>query len=315
MKEILRKLKKIYLGLVYSIHYLIKFFVFICLDFNKEKSLETKLLLAVHSIEKGFGIQNTRMEFGKCNIEILQKAIVSYEKKGYKKNGFAYLSALSILETYIKYHLDRNIHDEYIESLTSFIKERNFQNIPTGFKIINNQTTPNDYLGLIKARHSIRAFSDKHVDEDIIINCIKLAQTAPTACNRQTVKVYYTMDKNKINSIGELMAGNKGFTNVNNYLVITSDVSAYTYWENGQWMTNAGIFIYSLVLALEYYNIGNCILQWIDNLKKDKILRKILNIPTNEHIVASIAIGHKMDEYKILYATRKDINDILVKVD
>lgn len=315
MKELLRKLKKIYLGLIYSIHYLIKFFVFVCLDFNKEKSFETKLLLAVHSIEKGFGIQNTRNEFGKCNIEILQKTIVSYEKKGYKKDGFAYLSALSILETYIKYHLDRNIHDSYIESLVSFIKERNFRSIPTGFKIINNQNTPNDYLGVIKARHSIRAFSDKHVDEDVIINCVKLAQTAPSACNRQTVKVYYTMNKKKIDLIGELMAGNKGFTNVNNYLVITSDVSAYTYWENGQWMTNAGIFIYSLVLALEYYNIGNCILQWINNLKKDKILRKVLNIPTNESIVASIAIGHKKDEYKILYASRKDINDILVKVD
>ena len=67
-------------------------------------------------------------------------------------------------------------------------------------------------------------------------------------------------------------------------------------------------------MALEYYNIGNCILQWINNLKKDKILRKVLNIPTNESIVASIAIGHKKDEYKILYASRKDINDILVKV-
>lgn len=314
MKDFLRKIKKIYLGFTYTTVYIIKFLIFVCLDFNKQKSLEAKLLLAVHSIEKGLGISNTRNEFGKRNIEILQKAIICFEKQKFNKNNFAYLSALNILNTYINYHLDKNIHDKYIENLISFLKERNFQNIPTGYKIITNQTTNNDYLNLIKNRHSIRSFNTGNIKEETIINCIKLAQTAPSACNRQTVKVYYTLNNEKIKTIENLMAGNKGFSNVNNYLVITSDISAYTYWENGQWMTNAGIFIYSLVLALEYYDIGNCILQWIDNIKKDKILRKLLNIPHNEHIVASIAIGQKLPKYKVLCAARKNIDDILVKI-
>ncbi len=42
-----------------------------------------------------------------------------------------------------------------------------------------------EYLNTAKRRHSVRAFSDKPVDQAIIENCIKAAGTAPSGANHQ----------------------------------------------------------------------------------------------------------------------------------
>ena len=55
-------------------------------------------------------------------------------------------------------------------------------------------------------------------------------------------------------------------------------------------------------------------LQWTTNLKNERELRKILNIPENEQIVLSLAIGYYKNNYKRLVATRKNISDFIIKL-
>lgn len=51
---------------------------------------------------------------------------------------------------------------------------------------------------------------------------------APSAYNRQSCKVYVYCAKNINNSLGEMIAGNKGFDDeVDNYFLVTSDKSFF----------------------------------------------------------------------------------------
>jgi len=42
-----------------------------------------------------------------------------------------------------------------------------------------------DFYDLVKRRHSIRSFSDRAVDKEVIENCLKAAGTAPSGANHQ----------------------------------------------------------------------------------------------------------------------------------
>ena len=113
------------------------------------------------------------------------------------------------------------------------------------------------------SRHSMRQFESKSINIEDVEKAIKIAQKAPTACNRQASKVYLYKDKATNDALGELIAGNTGFQQeVPNYLVVTADVSAfYDTFERNQVYVEAGLFSMALVEALHYYGIGSCILQ------------------------------------------------------
>ena len=127
------------------------------------------------------------------------------------------------------------------------------------------------------SRHSMRQFESKSINIEDVEKAIKIAQKAPTACNRQASKVYLYKDKATNDALGELIAGNTGFQQeVPNYLVVTADVSAfYDTFERNQVYVEAGLFSMALVEALHYYGIGSCILQNGEYYKKNKKFKEI----------------------------------------
>jgi hypothetical protein len=47
-----------------------------------------------------------------------------------------------------------------------------------------------DLSGFFASRHSIRQFSDKPVDLEMIVRAVRMAQKTPSVCNRQAARVY-----------------------------------------------------------------------------------------------------------------------------
>ena len=60
----------------------------------------------------------------------------------------------------------------------------------------------------------MRQFESKSINIEDVEKAIKIAQKAPTACNRQASKVYLYKDKATNDALGELIAGNTGFQQV-----------------------------------------------------------------------------------------------------
>ena len=91
----------------------------------------------------------------------------------------------------------------------------------------------------------------------------KTGNETPSACNRQSCKVYFYKDKNVNEEFRNIISGNTGFDwEVQNYIAVTSNISAfYDPFERNQVYVYSGIFIMDLVEALRYYGIASCILQ------------------------------------------------------
>lgn len=78
------------------------------------------------------------------------------------------------------------------------------------------------------ARHSVRQFSERRLPVKRIKDAVKLSQTAPSACNRQSTRIIYISDREKCKKILEIQGGAKGHT-LTDLLLAARNLSLYRY--------------------------------------------------------------------------------------
>lgn len=140
-----------------------------------------------------------------------------------------------------------------------------------------------------------------------------MAQTAPSACNRQPTRVHIIENKELIKQCLSLQNGNRGFGNLADKLLIVTGnlqtvLGSQEYFDLN---TNVGIFIMNLSYSLHYYEIAHCILNWYALPKTDKNLRKIVEIPEEETVVSFIVCGKAPKEFKIAESPRVPVDEII----
>lgn len=284
--------------------------------------IQFELTVGVHSLEKGLSFRNKKKGFGEAKAMKQLATLLNYLKKGYPYNNYAVLETIAIIKAYLTYKQSVGETNSKIEQLYQqclhFIANISDNYCDAGVDIIKKEvlTCQNKEAiqSLFKNTRSIRNY-DKSiaVTEDEIKSAISLSRMAPSACNRQPVKVYYTMDFKKNEEISKLVPGNRGFENeIPNFLVVTSAKNFFDLFEYNQWFVNGGIFLSYLRLALHTVNIGSCIFQWA--LRSDeKALRTLCTIPENEAIIAIVGIGHYAEESYCIKAQRKSVDEYISK--
>lgn len=289
---------------------------------DKITRCQFELTVGVHSLEKGLSYKTKKEGFGESKAMKLLKILHDYLRNGYPQNCYAVLETIAIVEEYLRYKdsigknnseikalfgecksLLHDVSDNYCSAGVDAIKKGKF--------IIKDQ----EAIGtLFKSTRSIRHFNKaEQVSEQEILSAVEIAKTAPSACNRQPSKVYYTMDENKNKKISKLVPGNRGFEDeIPNFLVVTSAKNYFGLFEYNQWYVNGGIFLGYLRLALRAVGLGHCIFQW--SLQADeKALRNLCNIPRGEAIIAIVGIGHYADVSSCIKAQRKSTSEYIHK--
>lgn len=288
---------------------------------TSKNAFEAKILRQTHVLEKGMSLSNPRVHFGVQKALELLDDIDAFCDYGYKiEDSTAVQNAIGVLDAYIEFHEKRGF--EPVEVISRYEKLKRFiPKVDEAFGIKSqsieqlNESIHGEFPDFFASRHSVRQFSSKSIDVADIKKVIKIAMHAPSACNRQSCKVYFYQEKAKNKRIGELIAGNTGFEeDAANYLVLTSDMSAfYDAFERNQTYVDGGIFALALVEALHYYGIASCILQNGEYPKKNRAFKKICgNIPDNEKIILFIAIGRYNDEVVYAASHRKKIDEVLI---
>lgn len=289
---------------------------------NKKDIIELRMLLYSHSLEKGMCLKHVKKAYGLKKAELLISSINQYCIDGNSMKKYVFIESMSALLEYIRYQklegVDvssiedayNKIIDKYKLDLKCF--ENNFGTLELTKEDLL-EGTKCEFEKLVKSRHSIRNFKEENISKDEISYALEMASLYPSACNRQTIKVYYSSfnEKNKI--ISDVIPGNSGFQNdIHNYLIITSKINLFEAREMYQWYVNGGIYISYLVLSLHSIGIGSCIFQWSKMNRKEKKLRELVNISCEEEIIAIIGIGYYQDNNKCAHAMRKSIDEILI---
>lgn len=146
-----------------------------------------------------------------------------------------------------------------------------------------------DFLELAKQRFSTRSFSDKKVEEDKISKILESAKVAPTAKNKQPIKIYYCNDdeKLKILNLSSPCDYNAQLMFVITYNLDQCWYNSYSNIPSG--IVDATIAATHMVLEAESLGIGSV---YIGAFDPDLVTEKF-EIPKNNKIAMLLFMGYK----------------------
>lgn len=319
-----------FLNLYYKLQYPLHVWPLVRYDANRfircsgkrdtEESLIGLITNDLHSIEKGFTMPDFRKGFGqKRLLEVLKLCKMYVEKYGV--SNIQITEAARSVYDYKKCH--ENLHYSLPDNLKSSID--NFLSYFPGLETDSIQFDmtkeeyfskhSNDFEQFSYSRRSCRNFTDEPIDISVMKKAIRLAQNAPSACNRQSPRVYLVSNPIKVKEVLQYQGGNRGFgQTVNKLVVICGYLGNYHDTERNCVYIDSGIFTMNMAYALHYYGIGCCILNWSVDKKRDKKLRNILSVRDGEVIVTILACGNVPDNFKLCRSEKKSLEGVLTEI-
>ena len=276
------------------------------------------ILVCCHVVEKGLSHKNLKPLFGLDRVSQISSALQEYISKG-GRDSYIINMAISTLEEYNKVNSELGVTSDKlikVPDLGSFEL--------TSFNVGVDRLSKEEYFSCCNAsfsqmceqRHSVRLYDAKSepITETEIIDCIRVAQNCPSACNRQAVRIKIITKKDLQDKVCEIQGGSKGFgENAGAVLIITSDISLYEPSERRMPMLDCGLFIMKLVYAFYERQIGTCVLNGSFNLEREKQIREVAPIPDNEMYAAVIALSKipDGDDIRIAHSVKRDVKDIV----
>lgn len=151
-----------------------------------------------------------------------------------------------------------------------------------------------DLEEIIKTRRSIRKFSDKNIEPEILEKIITAASYAPSHCNTQGWKFIFIDDPKIKNEIfeagGSPVIKNAPYGILTLYNTALSDNLDYQ-----DWIQSGAAAIQNMLLTSHHLGLGAC---WICHLPRKQTLNKILKIQKPYSPIGYMALGYPEEKPK-----------------
>lgn len=282
--------------------------------YNDERCDLAKLIINSHVLEKGITMPGRRLGFGYERI----RTIIEQCNQCIKKHGNSSVevqATLKGLEQYLELHkqqgfeLAKDIEKGIVDLLKKKIVDTK-ECYETTQQAFFAPTT--DFYEFAHQRHSLRWYSDENVDENTIRRAVELAMTAPSACNRQSIKVYVIASEEKKKQVLDIQNGHRGFgEQADKILCVTTDTRCYPNEQRPMANVDGGIFTMNLLYALHYYKIAACTLNACMSIKNRKRLTGIIGMHQAEFPIAFISIGNAPDNFMVAASQRLNIERVI----
>lgn len=279
---------------------------------DAEEALVSSIICLYHVLEKGLTMPQRKDIFGVDIVDNLIHKILGFESRfGYGNSQVNH--AVGVLKAYHHYREENGAftcEDEKWKRLVDFCK--NHKSIPEAEQLhmtkhLFYKNKEASFPVFAHARHTLRNYADTPVPLDQLQKAIDLAQTTPTACNRQYCRTHCISDKHIMKRILEIQGGNRGFGHLSDkLLIVTADLEALRQpRERDDLFTNGGMYLMNLCYALFYFEIAHCVLNWSREPEEDLAAREILKIKPSETIIAILTCGNTPEEFDIALSPRK----------
>lgn len=141
-----------------------------------------------------------------------------------------------------------------------------------------------DFFEVVKRRKSVRSYSRKEVEKELIEKIIDAARLAATARNEQPWEFIAVSDKLILKKVSDICP-NGPFIKDASYLIAVFSKDTKYYLEDCSAATQ------NMLLAIEALGLGGC---WVAGDKKGYIdeIRKSLNVPESFRLVSMISVGY-----------------------
>ncbi|NBU32550.1 MAG: hypothetical protein EBS36_05215 [Actinobacteria bacterium] len=258
-----------------------------------EHEFRTQIDRDVHRVEKGLALRNPKRPFGKDLLIRLQFLLAKLPSK----NSNLRTSLQGAIDDLTEWNSGSGPSENSAPQYAEY-------KIPENF----------DLQKFFWSRKSLRVFSDRPVDRELISQAVDLARNTPSVCNRQSWQVYAIDQSELLEAVLPLQNGNESFrSEIKMALVITSDLNKFSgAGERNQVWIDGGLFSMSLAWALHGLGLGTCMLNWSVLNSQSERLRQKLHMPDNEEVMMLMAVGHPETNIRFAKSEKKLGEEILI---
>jgi nitroreductase len=152
-----------------------------------------------------------------------------------------------------------------------------------------------DGLETIFTRRSIRKYTDQKIDDDVFVDLIKAAVSAPSAGNQQPWQFIILTDQKKLEKVLEFHPHAKMLLDAQGAILICGDLSKEKY--KGYWVLDCAAATQNILLAAHATGIGAC---WLGIYPRDERvagMKSLVSVPDHILPFALVSLGFP-DEQK-----------------
>lgn len=272
------------------------------------------ILLLSHALEKGLIYSNPKQGWGDKKAKDLLRIISYLLSVGESPNEYEIQEACGVLLAFSEAKGSKcdNLQKEVKILIDKFAispiigggKKLSIE------KLFSNESS----IDFLMSRRSTRFFLNEIVPYDVVSEAITIANTAPSACNKQPSRVYCPFDKDAIESVADYFKKAYVFENIPQILIITSKLSVFSSDEYLQPLINGGMYAEALCLAFHALGIGSCPLEMVAFKNPEKKIRKLCSIPDDEVIVTAIAFGKVKNINNCTCGARRSSGQVLKEI-
>ena len=154
-----------------------------------------------------------------------------------------------------------------------------------------------DLLEVIEKRHSVRKYSDRLVEKELLDAIVKVAQTAPSSRNSKSSAFMIIEDRDTLDALSQMRDyGASPLKSAQAAILVMGDES-----KTDLWVDNCAISATFIQLAVTAMDLASC---WIhingrlclkdepDGRKSDDYVRELLGIREGLRPYCAVAIGY-----------------------
>lgn len=274
-----------------------------------------------HRIEKGLALPDPRPGFGRIVVDQLATEVAAYQS-AFSPDRTTRI-ALNTIKEYVAFNEASGVPMADVRAIWDRLAtcqgsvaahgEGGTRHVDRASILADARL---DLRRFFAARHSVRNFSADPIMPEVLEAAVRMAQSAPSVCNRQAGRVYYTRDPVVMQRLLAHQNGNRGFGDrIDTLLVVTVSLDCFlTVGERYQSWIDGGLFAMTLIYALHSLGVGTCCLNWSVEPAVDQRFKAESGIPEGDAVIMLLAAGMLPDEFKVAASPRRPIDEVLRKL-
>lgn len=165
-----------------------------------------------------------------------------------------------------------------------------------------------DLLPAISDYKTVRTFSDREIDEQIITSVLEAGRTAPSAKNRQPWRFVVITDADVKKRLESAAYGQEHIGNAPAIIALGTTNVDYR-MPNGQLSYPIDLSFAASFMILQAQNcgLGSCVVTTYDEAE----VKEILTVPYSMRIVMLVAVGYAGDDNTERMRNRKGLSSII----
>lgn len=275
---------------------------------------ESLLRRNTHRLEKGLMAEDRKQVFG---LDFIGQTVSQFSAS-VAQTGSSELNdwVFDILNEYFRIVGESPVVQDAYQYFRKVVYTKN---LPDQSKLpfVKSSSDPDafsHFQKLLNIRKSVRSFvPGSNPSRDQLQKAVRMAATAPSSCNRQPFRFVVLEDKKSVVAVSKLAGGARSFAEgIPSLAIVVGSTSVSPSPGDRHLMyIDGSLASMNFMLALESMGVSSCPINWPDNKKPEKALRKIVALEKFERPVMLIAMGQAAETGLVACSVRKGVTELL----